>query len=180
MNQHAAGRWRPLDRSRLGRLPDWLQPWLADEGSLTTRLQQRYSGRLLVQPLPAARRMLRQDEARLLKLRTGRRVRVREVLLCVDGRARVYARSLLPDRCLRGRTWPLTRLGTRPLGGWLFAQRDLLRDHIELARVPLPATLAQDAATAGAGHAWARRSRFRVGGATLLVTEAFLADLERP
>jgi len=178
MSLHGLRHWRPLDRSRLSRLPPWLAPWLADPGSLTARLQRHFQGRLEVHPLPPRRAPLSHGEGRLLGLARGRRVRLREVLLCVDGVPRVYARSLLPDTSLRGRMYPLARLGRRPLGGWLFAQPDLLRDHMDLARVPLPAGLGPDCATAGQGHAWARRSRFRLAGAPLLVTEAFLAALQ--
>jgi chorismate--pyruvate lyase len=178
MSLHGPCRWRPLDRARLARLPPWLIPWLADPGSLTERLQQHFHGRLEVWPLGQRRIALGRDEGRLLDLPRGRRVRLREVLLCVDGLPRVYARSLLPDASLRGRMYPLARLGRRPLGAWLFAQPDLRRDHMDLARVPLPAGLPPECASAGPGHAWARRSRFRVAGAPLLVTEAFLAALE--
>jgi len=178
MNRHGLCHWRPLDRARLSRLPRWLAPWLSDPGSLTARLQQRFHGRLEVRLLAPRRVPLGRSEGRLLGLPRGRRVRLREVLLCVDGIPRVYARSLLPDGSLRGRMYPLARLGGRPLGGWLFAQPDLLRDHMDISPVPLPVGLAPDCATAGPGRAWARRSRFRVAGAPLLVTEAFLAALE--
>jgi len=177
MSQQGPGRWRPLDRRHLARLPPWLAPWLGDPGSLTARLQQRYGGRLEVRPLSQRRVALTRDEGRLLDLPRGRRVRLREVLLCVDGRPRVYAHSLLPDASLRGRMYPLARLGQRPLGAWLFSQPDLLRDHMDHARVPLPAILGSECASAGPGHAWARRSRFRVAGLPILVTEAFLAAL---
>ncbi len=177
MSQQGLGQWRPLDRRRLARLPAWLAPWLGDAGSLTARLQQRFGGRLEVRPLTQRRVPLSLDEGRLLDLRRGRQVRLREVLLCVDGLPRVYARSLLPDESLRGRMYPLARLGQRPLGAWLFSQPDLLRDHMGLARVPLPVVLGPECASAGPGHAWARRSRFRVAGRPILVTEAFLAAL---
>lgn len=159
-------------------MPSGLLPWLTDSASLTGRIVERCRRfRVVVLGQSIARAML--DERALLRVRAQERVWVREVLLVADDRVVVYARSVLTIRSLRGR-WRLFRgIGGRPLGAALFADPGI-------ERLPLEATAldGRDAryhravAAAGLAHPperlWARRSRFRLAGRDLLVTEVFL------
>ena len=154
--------------------PAAFRPWLAESASLTARLRRgagtAFGVRLLGQGFakPFA------GESGLLGLAARRRVLAREVLLFGDGPL-VLARTVIPPRALRGELCALARLGNRPLGEVLFAQRRLRRTRLEFARVA-PADWRAGVAQAYGLEApvWGRRSLYEVGPLALLVCEFFL------
>ncbi|HBT13030.1 MAG TPA: chorismate lyase, partial [Erwinia persicina] len=82
-----------------------------------------------------------------------------EIELCGDGVPWLVARTLVPESTLNGPEQKLQQLGTVPLGRYLFASSTLTRDFIDV------------------GHSdtlWGRRSRLRLSGKPLLLTELFL------
>ncbi|MFT4172201.1 MAG: chorismate lyase [Rhodocyclaceae bacterium] len=161
-------------------LPDPHYPWLTDAGSLTARIAAR-SARVSVRVLSQKRARPHRDEAAALGLRAGELAWLREVLLIADGRAVVYARSVLPARTRRGNWRLFGTIGTRPLGHALFADPHVARGSLSarsldardrryhralsMAGSPQPRAL------------WARRSRFVRHGEPLLVCEVFLASI---
>ena len=161
-----------------GGIPDRLRSWITDRRSLTRRLRGACPGGFRVHLLAQIRALPLDIEARLLGLGTRRRVLVREVLLMCDERPWVYGRTVIPSETLRGRGRRLAHLGTRPLGGVLFARRDARREAVEVLRVG-PGHPLHEAAARALGHpqpsGWLRRSRFRLGDTgRLLVSELFL------
>ncbi|MSE14942.1 chorismate lyase, partial [Pantoea agglomerans] len=68
-------------------------------------------------------------------------------------------RTLVPESTLNGPEAMLQQLGTRPLGRYLFSSSTLTRDFIEPGQVE---------------GLWGRRSRLRLSGKPLLLTELFL------
>ena len=68
-------------------------------------------------------------------------------------------RTVAPESTLCGPELALQQLGQTPLGRYLFTSSTLTRDFIEIGR---------DAAL------WGRRSRLRLSGKPLLLTELFL------
>ncbi|AUL98846.1 chorismate--pyruvate lyase [Zoogloeaceae bacteirum Par-f-2] len=162
-----------------------LRPWLTDPGSLTARIRARcadFGVRVLSQRLKRPNR----DEAKLLGLRAGELAWVREVLLLADGRAVVFARSVLPRHHLRG-AWNLFHgLGARPLGAALFADPRIERQPLACIGLDRRDARYHRIAAALAGQrlpsrVWARRSVFLLNGRALLVSEAFApAILELP
>ena len=162
--------------------------WLSAPGSLTARL--RLHGKVTVQVLSQGRQKLWQQERRALRSLQGH---VREVVLRIDGRPAVWARSSTTLRAVKGPWRAIKGLGTRPLA-------ELLFEHSGVRRGPLVAErLAQQApsrrhlarawqALASAGQAspapgmnrlddaapaWARRSVFWHHGHPLQVLESF-------
>lgn len=166
-----------------------LIPWLTDASSLTARIRarcDRFGVQLLCQGLAAAV----PDEARLLGLRAGQQVWVREVLLLADGRPVVFARTLLPRAHVRG-AWHLFHgFGARPLGQALFADPAIARAALVCTRLDARDARYHRARTALAEHAasitmpqslWGRRSLFCRHGRALMVSEFFLpAILDLP
>ena len=157
------------------------RPWLTYRGSLTRRIVER-SGTFRVELVSQRVRFPNDDEYRELGRPAHRLAFVREVLLHADGTPVVMAHSIVGRSDLAG-TWRAVRgLGTRPLAALLFADRRVSRDPFEYARLdprhPLwqraRALLGRDFPTL-----WARRSRFRLHGRPLLVTEVFLPALGR-
>lgn len=162
-----------MERFTAAGLPQHNRYWLLDDGSLTNRLIAISGGHFRVQrlyqgwqlPLPSERRLLGRPNRELAL--------VREVALLANDRPVVFARSVFPLSSLEGSLSHLRRLQTRPLGAILFKHPGMHRSPFELCHMSgrseyLPEPLRQDES------AWGRRSRFIVGGKSLMVSEVFL------
>lgn len=135
-----------------------LLDWLLLEDSMTKRFEQhcdRVSVIVInegfVGPEAAC------DEQDLLPVEP--RYWLREILLCGDGVPWLAGRTLVPESTLSGPELALQALGTTPLGRYLFTASTLTRDFIQIGQRD---TL------------WGRRSRLRLSGKPLLLTELFL------
>ena len=175
----AATRWQPRRRYRRSELPAELAGWLLDPVSLTRRLQCLCAGQFRVRVLSQVRGRPRPDEARALGMRRGGLAVIRQVELLCDQQPWVYARTVIPQSSLKGRLRRLDRLGIRPLGAMLFADRGMRRGVVELARILPGQALFADAVRGRQpdhGEIWGRRSVFRLAHKPLLVSEIFLPD----
>lgn len=161
--------------------------WLRREGSLSAHVQTLGEA-FEVQRLGQRVAPLLPGEASSLGVAADTRCVVREVVLRVDGRPLVFARSLAPARSLAGPWRSLGALGNRPLAQLLF-------DSPLVRRGPLIALRAsteedwfrhvdrrwrQATGTAWAqGWAWGRYSIFVKAGVPLRVTEVFAPEIAR-
>lgn len=172
--------WQPLRQVRRQQIPSSLRAWILDPHSLTQRLRERYgqSFRVDLQAQGIGHPLL--DERRRLDMRTGLNGLVRQVYLYGEGRPVVFARTMIPLTSLRGELRRLTRLGTRPLGEFLFTRLASTRAGVELAAIP-PGHPLHRKVCAETTHTretlWARRSLFIVDAKPLLVLELFLPTL---
>ncbi|MGE5452380.1 MAG: chorismate--pyruvate lyase family protein [Acidobacteriota bacterium] len=152
--------------------------WLTAPGSLTARLRQH--GPVQVRVLAQGHQTLWPQEQAAIGTRCGH---VREVVLTVNGREAVWARSVTSTRGLKGPWRALKGLGNRPLAELLFEHRGVRRDplwatrlsqhsapHAHLSRQWRPLT---GPALPSALPAWARRSVFWHKGQPLQVMETF-------
>ena len=156
-----------------------LQPWLIDNGSLTTRLQLRYS-HFAVKPVAVKYAKPIADESALLHLPTYKTVLIREVLLIGNSQPVVFAHSVLPRNSLRGSWNSLCRLGNKPLGATLFANQKVKRTPLSYKKLSPYHALYQHATVhlnIKPTHLWARRSIFSLNCARILITEIFLPKL---
>ncbi len=152
--------------------------WLRETGSITRRLQ--HSGTTIVRLLCQELRRPLDDERRVLQLRAGRVVPVREVVLSVQDRAVVYAHTAANPAALR----LLRRVGRRALATVLFTDPRVVAGPLYYRHLDARHALYRAAAS------WcedrvprrlaARRALFARGAARLLVTEVFLPCLEAP
>lgn len=131
--------------------------WLLLEDSMTKRFEQYGTVSVtlidegfVTRDAIAQERSLLPDEDRYW---------LREILLCVDGEPWLAGRTVVPESTLSGPELALQQLGKTPLGRYLFTSSMLTRDFIEIG---CHATL------------WGRRSRLRLSGKPLLLTELFL------
>jgi len=174
-----ATRWKPQSRYPNSAVPPGLRDWLLDTASLTLRLQHLCPGRFRVRLLSQTWGRPLGHEARLLEMKPGMLALIRQVQLLCGERAWVYARTVIPVPSLSGRTQRLAHLGSRPLGGMLFADPNLQRGRIELARLVTGQAM-HSAATSHLGHCpdeiWGRRTVFRFDDRPLLVSEVFLPE----
>ncbi|ACR67465.1 chorismate lyase [Edwardsiella ictaluri] len=150
--------WRPLADATP---PADYCSWLAEQGSMTRRLEQQCD-RLQVTVLREGAvdpTQLSDDECR--QLSPSVQYWLREVILLGDGIPWLFGRTLTPSSTLEGEGEALRRLGSTPLGRYLFSGVALERESLRVGCL---------------GLLWARRSRLRVAGQPLLLTELFLAD----
>ncbi len=156
-----------------------LRPWLVDNGSLTARLQQRYTN-FSVEPVSLKFAKPIQDEAALLHLPANKAALIREVLLIGNNQPVVFAHSILPRASLRGAWNGLGRLGNKPLGAILFANPKVKRTPLCYKKLSPNHVLYQRAIkhlSQKPIYLWARRSLFSLNCANILVTEIFLPNL---
>ena len=159
-----------------------LRRWLSAPGSLTARL--RLHGVVTVDVLAQGRMALFSQERQALGCQAAH---VREVLLRIDGRAAVWARSVTPLSAVKGPWAAIEGLGTRPLAELLFSHRQVLRGPLQASHLLAGSPLQRRMARAWQAHAhaltihqppdalprWARHSLFWHKGQPLQVLEAF-------
>lgn len=135
-----------------------LRDWLLLEDSMTKRFEQQ--GKSVTVTL-IREAFVGQDEVaeELSLLPAEPRYWLREILLCADGEPWLVGRTVVPESTLSGPELQLQQLGNTPLGRYLFTSSTLTRDFIEIGK---------DA------ELWGRRSRLRLSGKPLLLTELFL------
>jgi chorismate--pyruvate lyase len=171
--------WTALPAARGG-----LRRWLQAPGSLSARLAA--TGEVFsVQVLAQGRQPLSVDEARALGRGAQRTGYVREVLLRVDGRPMVFARSVAAHGDSVGAWCAVRGLGNRPLADVLFRRSGITRQPLAFTQLKRQSPLQrqvteawQAAAGTAVGQAAlpARRSVFTRHGAALLVMEVFVAS----
>lgn len=158
-------------------LPREMRGWLADHGSLTQRLRQRCA-EFSVRPVRIGFLRPNRDETDILQIRADELAYVREVVLNCNGRAVVFAHSVVTAGSLRGPWAAVTRLGARPLGEALFTDPCVARGNLQYRRIDMRHALSRQAARAGIAvegkSLWARRSLFTLQDHALMVTEVFL------
>lgn len=135
-----------------------LLDWLLEEDSMTKRFE-RHCNQVTVEPLREGFISATEVGDEVVLLPPEQRYWLREILLFGDGVPWLAGRTIVPESTLNGPEAMLQDLGTRPLGRYLFSSSTLTRDFIE------PGTI----------HSlWGRRSRLRLSGKPLLLTELFL------
>lgn len=104
----------------------WDHHWLSASGSLTQRLRQLGEVKVCIQSQKSRR--LWPSEQQALGVRSGH---VREVILCVNGLAVVWARSATTHRGLKGAWRSLKGLGNRALAELLFSHQQVRRGPLK-------------------------------------------------
>lgn len=139
-------------------IPAAVSDWLMELGSMTLRFE-RYCQCVQIEPQCecfVTREYLTEEAAHLPQ---SERYWLREIVLLGDGQPWLLGRTLIPQETLTGPDRALVDLGTLPLGRYLFSSDTLTRDYIDIGRQT---------------ELWARRSRLRLAGKPLLLTELFL------
>ena len=156
-------------------VPVAVRSWLEESASLTARLRREAGAGVGVLLLGQGFGQSFAGESGLLGMSARRRALVREVLLRGESGPLVLARTVIPAQALRGQHCGLARLGNRPLGEVLFAQRGLRRTSLEFAKLAPTDWQAAVAQEYGLdGPVWGRRSLYTLGEVSLVVCEFFL------
>jgi chorismate--pyruvate lyase len=153
--------------------------WLIESGSLTARLQKRYS-HFAVQTVYLGHAKPLQEEADLLHVASYKMAYIREVLLKGNRQSVVFAHSVMPKTSLRGVWNGLGRLGVKPLGAILFSNPKVKRTPLSYKKLSINHVLYRQAIQYiphKHSHLWARRSIFTLNCASIMVTEVFFPAL---
>ncbi|MEB6334085.1 chorismate lyase [Serratia rhizosphaerae] len=139
-------------------VPAAINDWLMELGSMTQRFEKHCR---CVRVEPQREGFVSREELgeEAEHLPDSPRYWLREIVLLGDDQPWLLGRTVIPLETLTGPDQALVDLGTVPLGRYLFSSDALTRDYILVGR--------QD-------RLWARRSRLRLAGKPLLLTELFL------
>ncbi|BBI92921.1 putative chorismate pyruvate lyase [Serratia symbiotica str. Tucson] len=139
-------------------LPAAISDWLMELGSMTCRFEHHCTRvHIDLQRECFLTRDQLGEEAEYLP--DSPRYWLREIVLLGDNQPWLLGRTVIPQETLTGPDQVLVDLGTQPLGRYLFNSGNMTRDYIHIGRQ---------------NELWARRSRLRLAGKPLLLTELFL------
>ena len=156
-------------------LPENVQSWTYEAGSLTRRLRDFYGKAVTVNLLFHQWRTPFLSERRLLQVPEHRYCLIREVVLHANGLPLIAARTIIPEQTIKGAHRNLSHLGSRPLGEVIFSYPKLERLEMEIV------LLEQNAWKPNAVNAiqtnqpvWGRRTVYAIAQRPMLVSEFFL------
>jgi len=156
-------------------LPENVQSWVYEAGSLTQRLRDYYGAAVGVKILRQHWSTPFLSERRLLKLHENKYSLIREVLLHADGKPLILARTIIPAKTIKAAKRNLAHLGNRPLGEVIFAYPKLERIEMDVTLIEQktwnPAALAQAKINQAI---WGRRTVYAIAHRQMLVSEFFL------
>lgn len=170
--------WQGNQRFLQAALPARLHRWLYETGSLTQRLRETYGQGVAVKVLQHHWSVPFVSERQLLNQAPKQRCLVREVLLYVDVTPLILARTIIPASTVQQTQGSLLRLGTRPIGEVIFAYRQLDSCLCDVTRLGVPQWRQPVVELVGIETALhGRRTRHKIAGNTLLISEFFLPAL---
>ena len=160
------------------KIPENVQSWTYESGSLTQRLRGIYGAGIAVKILLQRWQTPFLSERRLLKLPEHHFNLTREVLLHINGKPLILARTIIPASTIKAAKSNLSRLGNRPLGEIIFSYPKLERIAMDVTLIK-PSTWTQPAlAEAGIKQPiWGRRTVYAIAHQHMLVSEFFLPEI---
>ncbi len=160
------------------KLPENVQSWAYESGSLTQRLRNFYGDTVAVKVLFQCWRTPFLSERRLLKLPEHQYSLTREVLLHANGKPLILARTIIPAGTIKAAKNNLSHLGNRPLGEIIFSYPKLERIAMDITLIA-PSTWTQSAlAEADINQPiWGRRTVYAIAHKQMLVSEFFLPEV---
>jgi chorismate--pyruvate lyase len=159
-------------------LPDKVQSWTYESGSLTRRLRSFYGDAVAVKILLQRWHKPFLSERRLLKLPEHQYSLIREVLLYANAKPLILARTIIPAATIKATQNSLSHLGHRPLGEVIFSYPRLERMAMDVALIKPSAWLQPVLAeTAINQPVWGRRTVYAIAHKQMLVSEFFLPDV---
>lgn len=158
-------------------LPVNLQSWVYEPGSLTQRLRNYYGAGVAVKILFNQWQPPFLTESQRLHLPVQRYSLIREVLLHVDDKPLILARTVLPQATINIAKRKLSKLGTRPLGEVIFSYPNLQRLETDLCCISAQRWTSElRQLVAIEGKICGRRTVYAIEQQPMLVSEFFMPD----
>jgi chorismate--pyruvate lyase len=156
-------------------LPENVQSWTYEPGSLTQRLRDYYGDAIGVKILLQQWNTPFLSERRLLKLHENKYSLIREVLLHANGKPLILARTIIPEKTIKVAKSNLAHLGSRPLGEVIFSYPKLERIEMDVTLINPPTWTQTAIAEAHIDQPiWGRRTVYAIAQRQMLVSEFFL------
>lgn len=156
-------------------LPANVNSWVNEKNSITKRLRSFYGQAVSVEILFHRWKPAYLSERNLLRLPHQQFNLIREVLLHIDGKPLILARSILPEQTIKIAKRNLSHLGTRPLGEVIFSYPKLERLELNTCCISnnlwTPAILNRIDTTQ---QIWGRRTVYAIQQQKMLVSEFFM------
>jgi chorismate--pyruvate lyase len=170
--------WLANQQGTRHKLPESVQSWAYESGSLTQRLRATYGNAVTVKILLQQWRVPFLTERKLLGLHEQRVCLIREVLLHANGKPLILARTILPAATIKVANRSLSKLGTRPLGEVIFSYPHLERITMDVTLIK-PSHWTPTALTIAAIQQpiWGRRTVYAIKHRQMLVSEFFLSEI---
>jgi chorismate--pyruvate lyase len=160
------------------KLPENVQSWTYESGSLTRRLRNCYGEAVAVKVLLQHWSKPFLSERRLLKLPKHHYSLIREVLLHVDGKPLILARTIIPASTIKVVKSNLSHLGNRPLGEVIFSYPKLERTAMDVALISRSMWTQPAISEAVIDQPiWGRRTVYAIAHKHMLVSEFFLPEI---
>jgi chorismate lyase len=170
--------WHEHRRGSHHTLPESVQSWTYEAGSLTQRLRDYYGNTITVNILFHQWRTPFLSECRQLHLPLSRYCLIREVALQSKGKPLLLARTIIPEETIKVAHCNLAHLGTRPLGEVIFSYPDLERVTMDLTSISPTDWTAQTQKKAHINqNIWGRRTVYAIQKRPMLVSEFFLPEI---
>ncbi len=162
------------------KLSNNVQSWVFESGSLTQRLRNFYGAGVGVKIMFQQWQPPFLSERRLLRLPEHKYSLTREVLLHINGRPLILARTIIPETTIKAAKSNLSRLGNRPLGEIIFSYPKLERIAMDVTLINLPTWSPLAKLEAGiSSPIWGRRTVYAIAQKQMLVSEFFLPEILR-
>ena len=159
-------------------MPVSVQSWVYEPYSLTARLRSDYGNQVAVKLLHQQWQTPFLRERQILGQAEQRFCFIREVLLHVQNRPLILARTVIPRHSVKVARSNLSRLGSRPLGEILFGSPSLERMDMTVTLVkPQLWTNSIRENTLIEDSVWGRRTVYALDAQEILVSEFFLSDI---
>lgn len=168
-------RWKTNRTGTKQQMPEEVQSWVYEAGSLTRRLRNYYGHSFTVEILFHQWRSAYLGECTTLKLPYQQFNLIREVLLHADGKPLIVARTILPEKTIKIAKRNLSHLGTRPLGEVIFSYPRLERLELQICTVNKNLWTPELNQKIDICHTvWGRRTIYAIHKQPLLVSEFFM------
>lgn len=159
--------WWPDNLLSQRKLPQHMQPWVDDKGSLTSALIELGGGDFKVHVLNQVVSLPYHHEHRKLSCLLHQAAMIREVELVVSGHPVVFARSIIPLELINRGQNGLANIGRTPLGHLLFKNGKIRVSKRELTQLRVNKETIV-----------ARRTPYDFEGSQILVAEFFLPGFQ--
>lgn len=170
--------WLENQQGTRHKLPEAVQSWAFESGSLTQRLRATYGNAVTVNVLFQQWRVPFLTERKALGLHERRVCLTREVLLHANGTPLILARTILPAATIKVANRSLSKLGTRPLGEVIFSYPQLERVAMDVTLININEWTLKALTVAHIQQPiWGRRTVYAIKHRQMLVSEFFLPEI---
>jgi len=170
--------WQESRQGLRHKIPENVQSWTYESGSLTQRLRDFYGDGVAVKVLLQRWQTPFLSERRLLKLPEHQYSLTREVLLHANGKPLILARTIIPAATVKTAKSNLSKLGNRPLGEVIFSYPKLERIAMDVTLIDRSTWTQPAIEEAGINQPiWGRRTVYAIAHKQMLVSEFFLPEV---